>query len=384
MNIRKVTGVLLLFIVPIIGWVGLANAQSFRSGDTTTVDANETVNSSLFASGRTVDIAGTVDGDLYCAGVNVFVSGTVRGDVLCAGQTVTLSGKVEGDVRLAGQTVTLSGQVGGSASVATSAFSLDSQARIDRDLSAASSDMTLNGEVGRDIALAGASVVLNNKVGRNVNASVENLRLNGQTDIGGGLFYTSNRDAVIAAGANIAGDTKRTQPQQTKGTLETPFVTGMSFVFYLIFALLLLSLALVLLFPAAIHAISGQAVASPLKTLLVGFIAGLAVPVLIIVLMITVIGIPLALLLLGIWILILWLAGPVFSYYVGRLLLSRQTNQIFIMAFGALVVLVLLFVPILGFLVWLAAMWMGSGMILLEAFRRTPRPGYEIQPNASK
>lgn len=384
MNRRAILGALLLLVVPVFAWVGLANAQTFRSGDTTTVDANETVNSSLFASGRTIDIAGTVDGDVYCAGMNIFVSGTVRGDVLCAGQNVTVSGEVEGDVRLAGQSVTVSGQVDGSASVATAAFSLDSRARIARDLSVASSDMALNGQVGRDAALAGASAVLNNQIGRNVNASVESLRLNGQADIGGGLYYTSSQDAQLAEGAQVAGETRRSEPQQTKGTFEAPFITGASFVFYTIAALLILSLALVLLFPRAVHAVTSQAVAQPLKVLLVGFVASLAVPVLIIVLLVTVLGIPLALLLLGIWLLILFLAGPVFSYYIGRLLLSCQRNVMLIMALGALVVLLLLFIPILGFLVWLAAMWMGAGMILLEITRRTPRPRYEIEPAAAK
>lgn len=384
MKKHTILGALLLFLLPVIAWAGLAGAQSFRSGDSAIVDADETVNSALFASGRTVDIAGTVNGDVYCAGVNVFVSGTVRGDVMCAGQTVTVSGTVDGDVRLAGQTVTVSGQIGGSSSVAASAFSFDSRARVDRDLSVASSDIALHGEVGRDAALAGASAVLNNKIGRNVNASVESIRLNGQADVGGGLYYTSGREVQLADGARVAGETKRTAPRQTKGTFEAPFVTGMSFVLYTIAALMILSLVLVLLFPRAVHAASGVATQEPLKVLLAGFVASLAVPVLILVLMITVLGIPLALLLLGIWLLILFLAGPIFSYYIGRLLLTGQRNALLIMALGSLVVLLLLFVPILGFIIWLAAMWMGAGMILLSLFRQTPRPNYEIGPAAAR
>ncbi len=373
-------GALPLFLLPIFLWVGLAGAQTFRSGDTATVSASETVNSSLFVSGRTVDIAGTVDGDVICAGMNISISGTVRGDVICAGQTVTVSGDVEGDVRLAGQSVTIGGQVSGNASVVTAAFLLESEGSVGQDLSAAGSDLVLNGEVGRDVSLAGATATINNQIGRNVNASVENIRLHGQADIGGGLYYTSSREAQVAQGAAVAGETKRTQPAQKKGTFETPLVTGMSFALYIIAALMILSLALVLLFPAAIHATTSIALAKPLKVLLTGFIAGLAVPVLIAVLMITVLGIPLALLLLGVWLLVLFLSGPVFSYYIGRLLLSDQRNPFLIMALGSLVVLVLLFVPILGFLVWLAAIWMGSGMLLLELMRRTPRPQYEVAP----
>lgn len=303
--------------------------------------------------------------------------------MICGGQNVTVSGEVEGDVRLAGQSVTIGGQIGGSASVAASVFSLESRAQVSRDLSVASGDISLQGEVGRDAALAGASAVLGNQIGRNVNASVENLRLSSQADIGGGLYYTSSRDAEVAEGAQVAGETRRTQPAQTKRSFESPFKASASFALYVIASLLILSLALVLLFPRLIHTVTNQAVAQPLKVLLVGFVASLAVPVLVVVLMITVLGIPLALLVLGVWLLVLFLAGPVFSYYVGRLLLSGHRTALLVMALGAFVVLLLLFVPVIGFLVWLAAMWMGAGMILLEAMKLTPRPHYEIEPVTS-
>lgn len=60
MKKRTILGALLLLLLPIFMMIGSANGQTFRSGDVTTIDANETVSSSLFASGRTVDIAGTV------------------------------------------------------------------------------------------------------------------------------------------------------------------------------------------------------------------------------------------------------------------------------------------------------------------------------------
>jgi cytoskeletal protein CcmA (bactofilin family) len=342
------------------------------------VPASETVNSSLFASGRAVDIAGTVDGDVFCAGQNVTISGTVKGDVICAGQNITVSGTVEGDVRLAGQTVTIGGQVAQNASVATSAFSLEGRAKIGGDLSAAGSDLILNGEVGRDASLAGATATLNNRIGRNVNASVNDIRLRGQATVGGGLFYTSPKDAELAEGSQVAGETRRTESSQKKGAFEAPFVTGMGFVVYLIISLLLLSLALLLLFPTALRAVTDVALASPLKVLLTGFVASLAAPVLIVILMVTVLGIPLALLLAVIWLLILFLAGPAFSYYVGRSILKGQYSPFIVMALGALVVLVLLFVPILGAFVWLVTIWMGVGMILLELVRRTPKPSYAL------
>lgn len=374
----RILGTIALLLLSVLLWIGVLNAQTFRTGDIATVASDETVNSSLYATGRTIDIAGTIDGDVYCAGLNVTISGTVRGDILCAGQTIAISGNVQGDVRLIGQTANVSGQIAGSASVAASAFSLSSTARVGEDLSAAANDLVLNGQIGRDAALAGATASVNGRIGRNVNAGIENLQLYGQAQIGGGLYYTSANEAALDEGARVAGETKRSEPKQRKGLFEPPYVSRFGFVVYLIISLLIVSLALVLLFPGVIHETTSIAVAAPLKVLLTGFVASLAVPVIILILAITVLGVPLALLLLLIWLVILFLAGPFFGYYIGRLFLREQTNPFFIMALGSFVLLLFLFIPIIGFVVWLAAMWMGSGMLLQELMRRTPKPQYEV------
>ena len=62
--------------------------EKFRSGDTLTVAAGETVPNDLYAFAGTVRIDGTVDGDLVASGGLVDVTGTVTGDVLAAGGSV--------------------------------------------------------------------------------------------------------------------------------------------------------------------------------------------------------------------------------------------------------------------------------------------------------
>jgi hypothetical protein len=53
--------------------------------------------------------------------------------------------------------------------------------------------------------------------------------------------------------------------------------------------------------------------------------------------------------------------------------------------FTGVVVLVLAsFIPILGFIALLASFLIGSGMVFMEAFRRTPKPNYHVNPEANK
>lgn len=378
MSKRKILGVLLLFLAPLFLWVGLASAQTFRSGNSAIVHKDETVDSSLWASGRTIDVAGQVKGDVFCAGMHVTISGTVDGDVICAAQTITISGRVLGDVRLAAQTIDIGGSIERNASIAGQNFTLTGEGKIGNDLSAGVGDTTLHGEIGRDVAAAGSTLTITNKIGRNIQANVHDITLDQNANVGGNLSYTSTQDAEIADGATVAGSTNRSEPPKGAES-DTVLVSGFGFMLYVIASLMVLSLALLFIFPGVLQQVTDQALANPLRVFITGFVAMFAVPAILVILAISLLGIPLALLLLGIWLLLLFLAGPFFSFYLGRLLLrGRSTNPFLAMALGAFIVLVLYFIPILGWMLWIFVMIMGTGMLLAELMRRTPRPQYEM------
>ncbi|HTE22750.1 MAG TPA: polymer-forming cytoskeletal protein [Candidatus Limnocylindria bacterium] len=379
MKKSKLVGALLLFLVPLMAWVGLARAQVIRSGDNTTVAANEVIDSSLYAFGKTIDIAGEVKGDVICGGQNVSISGRVSGDVICAGQTVRISGRVAGDVRAAGQTVAVGGEVKGNLSVTAQSFSLEGSGKVGGDAAAAGDDIVLNGTVGRDAAVAGATATLANRVGRNVKASGDRLTLSDQASVGGELSYTSKNEAAIASGAKIAGRTTRYEPEpENRANYGKVFSFGFGMGLYAVLSLLIVALALVLLFPHAFDGVTGLALNDPLKSFLVGLVASFAVPVFIVGLMVSVVGIPLALLTLLGWLLVLFLAGPFFAYFVGRLVWREQKHAVLIMLVGSLLVLVAYLIPVLGAVTFLAAIWLGTGMILRALFHRTPKPAYNL------
>jgi cytoskeletal protein CcmA (bactofilin family) len=385
MKRAKLLGVLGLFLAPLVLFIGVASAQSFRSGDNTTVAAGEVVDSTLFAAGRTVDIAGEVHGDVFCAGQNITVSGKVSGDVICAGQTVHISGTVEGDVRAAGQTVTVGGEVKGNLSVGSQSFTLESTGKVGRDALIGGGDAVLNGSVGRDLALGSGTATLASSVGRHVKASGDQLTLSDQASVGGDLSYTSKNEASVASSAKVAGKTTHYEPKPEKrSNYGKVFSFSFGLGLYAVLSLLIVALALVLLFPRAFDSVTGLALADPLKAFLWGLAASFVMPVLIIGLMVTVIGIPLGLLGLLSWLLIVMLAGPFFAYFVGRLMWRRQEHAVLIMLAGSLVVLIAYLIPLVGAVVLLAAMWLGTGMLLRALFHRTPKPAYNLAPVPTK
>lgn len=370
---RRLLGVLLVLMLPLVAWVGLAGAQSFQSGRNTTVDTDETIDSSLWIASRNIDVAGTVNGDIYCAGINVAISGVVDGDVICTGQAVAINGRIDGDIRVAAQTVVLSADVAGSVTVAAENFTLTQAANIGRDLSVAAEEIFLNGEIARDVALTGTNVAIDSDIGRDVAISGEAVEVGDDARIGGDFSYTSEVEANIAEEAQIVGDTQRGEPE-ARGSWASEFYPWVSL--FMVLTLITVALVAVLIAPRFFREISDIVLDNPLKTLLVGLVASLVFPLLFVALLVSVIGIPLALLLLLVWLVVLAVGGLSFSFYVGRLLFSGINNAILIMLLGSLVVLVALQLPLLGLLVLLAATWFGAGMVLLAVARGLGRPEY--------
>jgi cytoskeletal protein CcmA (bactofilin family) len=364
----------------VVGFAGMATAQAVKTGDTVFVGAQETVDGMLFAAGSTVDIAGEVNGDVYCAGQTVSISGTVRGDVFCAGQTVRVSGTVEGSVRIAGQSVNFAGKISDSATVGAQSLLTESGSTIGRDLLGGSESATLNGTIARDLAIGATSLVVNNQVGRNIAGGVENLTLTSSAKVGGDITYQSPNQPRIADNAQIIGTVNRTEPkQQPKATYIAPFALTFLTVLYIFTALMLVILALALFIPRVMHEATTAAIKKPGKTTLVGFVYIILAPVVVITLMVTVIGIPLATMILLVWLITAMLSGPFAAYLLGRLLLRRSNSPLLIALVGGTVLLAMYLIPFVGLLALISAYIFGSGIVVTELGSKLPRPSQKLR-----
>ncbi|WP_431218941.1 bactofilin family protein [Leifsonia xyli] len=305
-----------------------------------------------FYSGTAIDVAGPVDGDVYAAGQSVTITGAVRGDVIAAAQSITISGTVDGNVRLAAQNVTLTGDVTRSGTIFAASLLVDRQARI-----------------GRDLVTAGSSIRLAGRIGRDVVASVADLTVDGT--IGGDLTYSSSAAAHVRPDA-VAGTVEHVQPQQAPRVEVSPWAIAGGWllgVLYALVALSLIMLAAALLVPKWLNRVTDELFPSPWRALLVGLVAAIVVPIALLFLLVTIIGAPLALGLILIWI-VLTLATFAFSaHYLGRLILRGHHHPVLTSFVGGVILIVGLQIPWLNILVWAAMVLFGLGAELL-AFRR--------------
>lgn len=333
---------------------------------------------SYYASGRNITINGTINGDLYCAGQNVKINGTVNGDVLCAAQRLTVNGVVSQDVRSAGQLITIAGQVGGSVSAFGQEITVAKGASVGGDLNGAGQTFTVDGMINRDVAVAGQDLAVDGLVKGSVNANVESLSLSSKPAIMGGLIYTSKTSQNLADGS-VLGAVKFTQVKTKSENSNSSNRFAVTFYSLAILSLIVTATALSLLVPRYFERSYVVTRKKLGLAVLIGITANLALPILAVVLMFTVIGIPLAILLLVSLLLVQMLAFSFVAYYLSRALLGKSIhNVVLLMVIGAALMAILMMAPILNIFVFMATVVLGVGGIIITATDGYQKPSYDI------
>ena len=355
-----------------------ALAYGVQTGQTTTVPKGETKSGTFYATGQTVTVDGTIDGDLICGGQTVQINGPVHGDVICAGQTVTVNGPVDGSVRLAGQTLNINGTVGRNVTVAGQVFGLGSGASVAGDLGVLTQSATLSGPVAKTVYGATGNLTIDDKVS-SVDAQVANsLTLGGSANVAGNLTYASDNTYNVDK-SKVGGQVQHNQPvareQRTPShNAGNAIAEWFGWVLYWLAAALVTALVLVWLLPRMMRRVNKLMLEHPGRSLLWGLVVTILTPLVAILLMVTIIGIPVALLLGALWFLALVTSGLFAGVAVGEWITGRtgwQKGSLYAAAVVGIVATVIVFnIPFIGWLLALLATWWAVGGLVLGA-----RPG---------
>lgn len=352
-----------------------ASAVSSLTGSNITLAKPETHNGTLYAAGQTVVIDGTVHGDLVCTGQTVTINGAVSGDVICAAQTLTINGPVAGNVRVIGQTVALNGTIGKNLNVAGQIVNLGSLASVSGEAGVWAETAEVSGPISSNLYGSVGILTLKSTVGGNVDVMVKSLSLGSEAKIAGNLGYASTATFTINQ-SKVGGEIKRSDPPQSSSR-PAPTSTGTSFGvwlagrLYVLAALLIIALPLAWLAPRPLNRLASTMVAQPGLSTGWGFVGLIALPIIGLMLMLTVIGIPLALLGLVFWILLIFTSSIFAGVAVGKFALQRmgwnKDSLIWATLIGVSIFVVVTSLPILGFLLTIVALWWVTGGLMLNA-----------------
>lgn len=338
-----------------------------------TLPAGAVVNQDYFAYGERVEISGTVNGDVYAAGGQILVDGTVNGDLLAAGGAITISGTVSQDARIAGGQIAVNGTIGRSLTVAGGNVDLNDSAAVGRSMVAAGGRVRVAAPVAADAKIAAGSVTVSNAVKGNLHAATGDLRLTSKAGIAGDLTYWSQTDASIDPGARVAGVVTRKAMPEHLGPRPGAFLAALAGFFLLAKLVSFVStLVLGLLFLYLLPRYTGSTVSTlrtrPWASLGIGFIAFVVTPVAAGILLITVLGAPLALLLMALYLAALYVARVFVIVWAGSAVFAwtgKQVRPVWALVIGLVIYGILTVVPFFGWFIALLVTMLGLGAALL-------------------
>jgi cytoskeletal protein CcmA (bactofilin family) len=277
--------------------------------------------SELIAGGETV-LDKPVDGNAFAAGGRVEVRERVEKSAFVSGGDVTIAGSIGRDLFAAGGDLRLEGEVEGKARAAGETLRMSSGARIGREAWFAGGMIEIDGAIGAGLRAYGGRIVINGRVGGDVELAGENIRLGPDARIAGRVVYRSRDDIVVDPAAQVAGGISKSSKDREwlrkvgRGATIAGSVT-------VALGMLLLGGVLVLGMPRFSREAAASIRRMPWQVLGLGCAMLIGVPAVIAILIVTLVGIPLALLLAFSYVALLLLGYLIAAIFVGDQALER-------------------------------------------------------------
>ena len=345
----------LLLVFPV-----LAFGADFRTGQQPSIGASEKISENIYIAGGTVLSAGSIEKDLMVAGGTAVLSGPVLGDLFVAGGNVTVLNQIGGDLRAVGGNVVMTGDVLGDVVVAGGQIMLSGKV-IGGDVAVAGGTVRLDSEVKGDMKIAGGEIYLNAPIAGNVNIKAEKVTLGPKADIKGNLKYQAVKPVTIEEGGKVQGETVFTEIKglnRNDKDAKKLMLGFLTFIFVAKFLMLLTgALVIGLVFRKYSKELVEKGAHNPLKELGRGVVTMIVLPILSIILMATIIGVPLGMLgLLSFVMLMVYacIVTPVFLGSVVHKWISRKQDYTVnwkTILLGVVVYCLLGLIPFLG---WIA------------------------------
>jgi hypothetical protein len=342
----------------------------------------ETLDDDLFVGSESLLMDGSILGSVFVGTGRYTQTGSIKGDLVLGTENALISGTIGGDIYVGAGNVNLSkATVAGNVIGGAGSITIDKDSKIGGSLIAGTGDLKNYASVGRNVMAGAGTVLLDGKVGKEVRVGGGEITLGPNANIAGNFAYALGEESdnlTQDPKAVIGGSTSRyLEPAKAREDMERAkadaykmgHMAGRGWLVISFIGSLLVGFLLLKLFPKTSLNLSTQVKSDLLRSLGIGFlIIVFAAPVLL-VLSLTVIGLPLAGLLFLLLLVAVFIAKVVASYALGRFVATQfnwNKMGVYATAFVGLAIFYLLrVVPPIGWITSFLFTWTGLGAIWL-------------------
>lgn len=338
------------------------------------VPKDEVINDNFIRVGQLVEIDGTVNGDLVVAAQTLVLTGTVQGDVIAAAQSIRIRGPVAGNLRLAGENVEIDSTIGKNVTVFAGSIETGEETNIGWSLQAFGSNVLLRGAIAGNAHFYGGGATVRAIIKGNANFDLGpngTLTVSPPSSIGKNLTYKSNIPAMIDQDVVVGGAIEQLKPVAKEGQQYFPnidlFLKMVSIFGALVVGLLILSFA-----PKTADRIAVFMKERPGASFGWGVIVLIVTPMVALLLLITIIGIPLTIIGLVLYFILLYATKVFMGLFIGKWFLGlfrrgKPAPLLWTMILGVILYSLLTWIPFVGWIVGLVGtIWALGAMVIVK------------------
>lgn len=352
-------------------------AQQFEYGNKVVI--HQPVYEDLYIAGGNVTVDAPVHGDLVIAGGTVTVQDSVTHDILVAGGTVIIKGYAGDDIRCAGGRLYISNRTAGDLLVTGGRVQVNRSARVEGSLLASGGDLMIAGTVKGPMRVRANRMAFNGAAAGPAVLMARELSIGRRAAFQQDVRYWNRKGHPDFSHAMRHGTAVRDESLRMASARwhYLGFTSAVFLLWYLAAALIFIIL-LEYLFTRIMQKAGSSLLRYPLPYTGYGLLFIIVMPVLIFFILLTMIGIPLALLLLLGYLVILMLSSNISAVVLANWLNSRYHRHwsrwaLIWVAMGVFIVLKMItLIPYIGWLLMLIAVGLSFGA-LLHSIRRRKR-----------
>lgn len=380
MGLAAVAILLILSTIALPAW---ALASEVRTQETVRVAASETINDDLYVAAGDFDLDGTANRDVFAAAGRVNLRGSVFGSLTITGGEIDITGSVGRSARVAGGDVVINGTIGGDLLILGGSITLGPDSLIQGDVRVFGGKLDQQGMIRGDLGGSLTTLSLAGEVTGDTNIDVQNLNVTEQAELAGSLTYVSPSQADIADRSSVGGrvDHDRPSPWGANSGFRGRFFSPLLRIVWMLSA----GVLLVALAPRLMSAV-GRNMRRPWRAVLVGIASMVAIPLVSVLLMTTIVGLPIGVILLIAFVMALYLSQAFVGQRLGMLILPRSWNDgsrgylLLAMTIGVVVLGALRFIPIpyatTVVNIVVAVTGLGAAVLLLGQLRPSRRSAF--------
>jgi len=359
-----------------------------QQADCYLVPEGETREIDLYIWARCLEINGVLDGDIVAGFQDGVINGTVTQDLNGGSNTMAINGTVGDDVRFACETFTVDGYIGGDLIVAARDVRIGEGAVVEGDVIIASATANIYGRIGGRARIMTGFVNLDGTIDGNAEITTDGgISFGENAHVGGDLYYEGPTRIDVPPSA-VAGEVTYTQITSSDDIdIDTDFLEGAGFFLHFIGFIMALVAGTIIVALTPDHARRTAEVmrTKPLKSLGIGFVTYICMPLVLLLLLVLILTIPLMFVVGLAYAIALYIAKFYFSIWIGNLILSRggrdDVSPIPSMLLGLLLVYIVTAIPFIGTLAGIVIIFFGLGALMQRketkldvAFESAPQP----------